>query len=166
MPLHIRVASVWKAPTVWVRNAGTWKKAAVWVKVAGVWKQITALISSTMVAVSGYDMRIQPADAVVVFQLSNAGTWTCTGGGSGTWRGGGASSDYDCRMTTVSGTLSSGDAVATWHNLGTTRNFTRNCTTNGYGSQTYNGTLEIRMAASPYTVLSSTSVSLLAETEV
>lgn len=122
-------------------------------------------LSSTMSAVSGNDFAISPSNAACTLTLSNAGTWTCVGGGSGTWRGGGASSAYECRMTTVSGSLTSG-TVGSWLNLGTSQSWSRNESRDGYYTSTYTGTLEIRLAASPFTVLSSTSVYLEAAVEV
>jgi hypothetical protein len=167
MALHQNVSSTWKSLTAWVNVSGTWKKAAVWKNVSGTWKVITSLLASLLPgSISGNQLKISPTDAVVTMTLSSAGTWTCTGGGSGTWQSGGAASDYEARLTTVSGTLSSGDATGSWLGLGTTRNWTRNETRNGFFSSLYTGTLEVRMAASPFTVLSSTSLSLLAEVEV
>lgn len=167
MTLHVNVAGTWKSGvTAWINVAGTWKKAAVWQNVAGTWKQITALLASLLPStINGNDFAISPTDAVVTLTLSNAGTWTCTGGGSGTWQSGGAASDYEAMMTTISGTLSSGTA-GSWLNLGTSRSWARNETRNGFFSSTYQGTLQVRMAASPFTVLSSTTVTLLAEVEI
>lgn len=165
MALHQNVSATWKSLSAWINVSGTWKKAAVWKNVSGTWKQITTLLASLMPSTaSAEDFAIQPTDANAVLTLSSAGTWSATGGGSGTWQSGGAASDYDARMTTVTGTLTSGTA-GTWQNLGTTQSWGRNETRNGFYTSTYTGTLEIRMAASPNTVLSTTSVTLTANVE-
>lgn len=167
MALKQNVAATWKDIVVWQNVLGTWKKITLKQNVAGVWKQITTLVSATLPAsISGNQTKISPLDAVVTLTVSAAGTWTCTGGGSGTWMDGGTGADYDVRMTTSTGTLSSGDAAGTWWNLVSDRTFTRNCTTNGNASNTYTGTLEIRMAASPFTVLDSCTVDLIATVEI
>jgi hypothetical protein len=167
MPLHLNVSGTWKTPVVWINNLGTWKKAAVWLNVSGVWKQITFLLGATLPAsISGNDVAISPSDAVVTLAVNAAGGWTCTGGGTGTWKDGGTGADYDVRMTTISGTLSSGGPAGSWLNLASNRTFTRNETRNGFFSSTYQGTLEIRLAASPFTVLDSCTVTLTAEVEI
>lgn len=167
MALKHNVAATWKDIVVWMNVAGTWKKCALYHNVAGTWKAITQLLSSLLPStISGGDFAISPTDAVATMTLSNAGTWTCTSGGSGTWMGGGTSSEYEARMTMVSGTFSSGSGTGTWLNLGTTRSWTRNETRNGYYSSVAVATLEVRMAASPYTVLSTTTVTLTADVEV
>jgi hypothetical protein len=167
MPLKHNVAATWKDITVWMNVAGTWKKCAVHHNVAGVWKAITQLLGVNLpTTISGSDFAISPTDAVATMTMSSAGTWTCTSGGSGTWMQGGASSEYEARMTMVSGSFSSGSGAGTWLNLGTTRSWTRNESRNGFFTSTATATLEVRMAASPFTVLDTCTVTLTAEVEV
>lgn len=66
-----------------------------------------------------------------------------------------AAGDYECRMTTVSGTLSSGTA-GSWQSLSSTRTWVRNRTNDAAGTDTYVGTLEIRHAATQIVVASCT----------
>lgn len=70
---------------------------------------------------------------------------------------GAAGNDYEAKMTTISGFLSSGTA-GSWLALGTLRAWTR---TSSSGTQTYVGTLEIRRA-SDGTVLDSATITLQA----
>jgi hypothetical protein len=135
--------------------------------VSGVWKQITTLLSSLMPSTAFAETTtISPTDSLAQFTLSSAGTYSASeSGSSGTWRGGGASSDYDAYWTTTSGTLSGGTAGA-WLNLGTSRTWQKLNTTNGFSTQTCVGTLQIRLAASPFTVLSTTTVTLTAVVEL
>lgn len=94
--------------------------------------------------------------AVANIQLSSAGTWTTSDGGSGTWQSGGLNSDYEARVTMVTGTLSSGTANS-WLPLSTSRTWSRSGTSGGDRACSF--TLEIRKA-SDGTVLSTTSVTL------
>lgn len=166
MAFHHNVAGTWKSIVVWMNVAGTWKKCALHHNVAGTWKAITQLLGSNFGAtLGGNDFAISPSDASVLFYVNNNGTWSMTGGGSGTWMAGGTASEYEARWTTTSGALSSGTA-STWLNLGTTRAWGRNETRNGYYSSSVTGTFEVRMAASPYTVLSTTTVTMTADVEV
>lgn len=166
MALQHNVAATWKDIVVWMNVAGTWKKCALYHNVAGTWKQITFLLSSLMPNFNDYDFAISPSNAFSGLTLNNDGTYTSgSGGSSGTWRGGGASSEYDARLTLTSGALTGG-TLATWLNLGTSRTWSCNETRDGYYSSAFTGTLEIRMAASPYTVLSTTTVTLQADVEV
>ena len=136
------------------------------INVSGTWKQITSLLASLLgTPLNGVHVTIQPTDANCVMQLLNTGGWSLTGGGSGTWQSGGSASDYEARWTTTSGTLSGGTA-GSWLGLGTSRSWSRNRTDNTAGTNTCVGTLEIRMAASPNTVLSTSTVTLEATVEV
>ncbi len=79
-----------------------------------------------------------------------------------TWKLSGAAADYDVRVTETGGVgLSSGSATATWLNLGTTREWGLSEGTSGFASDTY-FTAEIRLAASPFTVLASANIVLFA----
>lgn len=71
---------------------------------------------------------------------------------------GAAGNAYEAKMTTISGSLSSGTA-GSWLALGTLRAWTR---TSSSGTQTYSGTLEIRRA-SDGTVLDSATITLQAQ---
>ncbi len=78
-----------------------------------------------------------------------------------TWRLSGASSDYEARAAAVSGSVSSGP-VGTWVSLDTSPEWAVNRTVSGtYKEATI--TVEIRSAASPFTVLASAQITLIAE---
>jgi len=166
MPLGHNVSGTWKDCAIWHNVSGTWKKCALWHNVSGTWKQITTLLASLLPAtITVWDSAISTADANATLTLGSGGGWSSSDGGSGTWMSGGSGSDYDAMMTTVSGTLTTGTA-GTWQNLGTSRTWGRNETRNGNYTSTYVGTLQVRMAASPYTVLSTTTVTLEAVVEI
>lgn len=79
-----------------------------------------------------------------------------------TWKLSGAAADYDVRVTETGGVgLSSGSATATWLNLGTTREWGLSEGTSGSASDAY-FTVEIRLAASPFTVLASANIVMFA----
>jgi hypothetical protein len=107
-----------------------------------------------------------PSDATCLFRLNNSGIAERNTTGSYlsefTWLLRGASGDYEARMTTISGTLTTGTA-GTWEALSLTRTWGK--TRTGVGISTYSGTLEIR-DASTLVVLASCTVTLTAEVEV
>lgn len=95
-------------------------------------------------------------------QYQTFGTNDMGGITNGTWKtGGGSVSDYDCRLTITSGELAGGDSTNTWLNLATTRSWY--VSRSSFGDMTFGGHLEIRAAASPFTVLDNSSVSMVAE---
>lgn len=108
----------------------------------------------------------EPANADAYFRLlatgvaQSEGTNFGTTNYSGEWLLSGAAGDYDCRMTTVSGTLSGGTA-GSWLNLATDREWRRSQLV-GPASSTYAGTLEIRDATT-LVVLVSATIDLIAE---
>jgi hypothetical protein len=76
------------------------------------------------------------------------------------WKtGGGSASDYEIRWTNTSGTLSAGQA-GIWETLGITQSYY--VLFSGTGLKSCTGTVEIRMAAAPNTVLDSASITLTA----
>lgn len=158
MALKLNVSGTWRDAVAKVNVGGTWKTAAVWQNVSGVWKQITALLSATLPASISCLTFTSSAPSVT---LSSAGTWsTVGGGGSGTWRDSGASSDYQARASNLAGNTSNATGTYnTWLALSTTR--TWGLTPGGIGTnRRITFTLEIRMAASPNTVLATTYVDL------
>lgn len=166
MPFKHNVSGTWKDIVVWHNVAGTWKKVALHQNVSGVWKKITSLLASLLPStITGGHLTVSPTDANCVLTLSSAGTWTCTGTAGGTWQEGGAAGDYEARWTTTSGTLTSGTA-GTWQALSTSRSWTKTNTNNSLSSVSVTGTLEVRMAAAPNTVLSTTTVTLTASVEL
>lgn len=78
-----------------------------------------------------------------------------------TWLLSGASSDYDARVTIISGSFFSGTAGA-WLNLGSTRDWTIRRAVGGTFAETI-FTVEIRQAAAPNTVLDSATIDLYVE---
>ena len=76
----------------------------------------------------------------------------------GTWLLSGPSSDYEIRVTDNFGTLTSGSATSTWLALSSTRSWGLEVTSPD--SITSDLTVEIRLAASPFTVLDTATVEL------
>ncbi len=107
-----------------------------------------------------------PADAFCLFRLNVSGAGQRNHAGSYitqfTWLLSGAASDYECRMSTGSGTLSTGTA-GSWLPLSSTQEWSRSRT--GIGTAAYTGTLEIR-DASTLVVLASATVTLTATVEI
>lgn len=118
-----------------------------------------------------FDFSIVPTAAFAGIRFHSDGTVDVREGNGGyvnsyTWRTGtGASSDYEVRWTVGSGTPT-GDTTGTWLGLGTTREWYEATTGGGFSSQISSGTVEIRMAASPFTVFDSGSINLDASTEI
>lgn len=75
-----------------------------------------------------------------------------------TWLYSGAASTYEVRATLSSGDALSSGTLGTWQGLGTSREWTQQATAGN--SFTSNLLIEIRLAASPFTVLDSASVTL------
>jgi hypothetical protein len=156
MALKHNVSAVWKDIVIWTNVAGTWKKCAMHHNVSAVWKSITSLLGASLPA-SLYIWAVRPTNASITLNSSGAYSTTGSGGGSGTWMNGGTGADYEARATLVSGTLTSG-TTGTWLALSTSRTWQRNSPVSGV--LTAQITLEIRLAASPFTVLTSSSVTL------
>jgi len=163
MPLTHNVAGTWKSPTTWLNVSGTWKSLRVWHNVSGVWKllndALTAAIGTTSASTTN------TAANTCRFELRTDGyIWTSnlTGGGPvqrTQWKTSGAPlSEYQCRATPTSGSLTLNDA-ASWTSLATQANFTRSAPVSP-GTNTVVFTLEIRDLYPPNTVLASTSVTL------
>ena len=93
---------------------------------------------------------------VASLTLNSDGSWSATDGLSGVWQGGGVNSDYEARVTMVSGTLSAGTANS-WLVLSSNRTWSRSGSAGGDTSCAF--TLEVRRA-SDGEVLTSTDVSL------
>lgn len=127
---------------------------------------------------STYDVTkttIQPTDCYAAISVNSDGFVYRGVGAPGIvftklnqWRLSGSNSDYQVRWTTASGSpdpLSFG-TEGVWESLTTTQVYQRNNTFNGYSSRICEGTLEIRMAAAPNTVLASSYVTLEAIVEL
>lgn len=169
MPYHIGVGGAWKLCTkAHVGVGGVWKEVQkMHIGVGGVWKEFYTNLGATLNTVSWLDNAATPTNVASGIQIHSDGTVnrlkTSTYTDQYTWlTGSGANTDYEVRMTTTSGTLSSGDTLGVWHSLGTTRDFNRNNNSDTPSTQEYVGTLEIRMAAAPNTVLATATVTLTA----
>lgn len=138
---------------IWYGDAGT--NRLVWPS------QVVSLTNH-----SPYASNTGVGTITATFTLDNAGLaseTTLPGGTIGyapEWLSAGTPANYDCRWTTLSGTLSTGTA-GVWQNLGTTRAWSRNAGA-GVGVMTCSGTLEIRDAAT-LTVLATATITLTAE---
>lgn len=166
MTAHVKVSGTWRdVSEAHARVGGVWKKCEVWTRVGGIWKQIIATLSATLTAPGlGYyqaqDLS-SPYSAQITFRLSNDGDVYTRASLSGvgsfvaqyTWRGAGASADYDARVTVNSGSLSGGTA-GTWLNLASNRDWAVLRTT--AGTSICNITVEIRPAGGGASLASAT----------
>lgn len=164
MTYHVRDAGVWKEITdPQVRDAGVWKPVQEgWVRDAGTWKQFYARIQPahlTSFDVNHFSLPGVTAQAGVVVASSGAhqrlqgATFTTVA----TWLNSGAAGDYEVRARINGGSWGS------WLNCGTTRSWAVSSVTPGVAA-TQTVDLEIRLAASPFTVYSS-STHFLSATE-
>ena len=96
-------------------------------------------------------------------------------GGASRWAGGlqwlyaGDRRDFDIRFTVTSNTgvgVKSGPTVNTWHNLYTTRSWDIYLSGGSFKWSSWGGTLEIRMNASPQTVISNTVFTMSCSSEL
>jgi hypothetical protein len=113
---------------------------------------------------------VTPTDATVSFTLESDGDIVVDDdfGSSldiGDWIDpkGAAGGAYECRMSTVSGTVSTG-TVGSWLALSSSRGWSKTRTSDAAGTDTYVGTLEIRRTADAV-VLDSATVTLNATVE-
>ena len=129
---------------------------------------ISNFAASLPSAIDPSDFAISPTDATARLRVYANGTWQATAsGGNGTWKtGGGSGSDYDIRYTKTSGTTPTGSSVNTWLNLASTADWILTESTNGNSTKTCSGTLEIRLAASPFTVLDSCTLTMTADVDI
>lgn len=94
-----------------------------------------------------------PNTAIATLSIANNGIISASPSGiGGNYENQGelTESDFDIRLVTISGTVSSGSAVDTWLNLGTTRSWT--VTRSAIGSKSFSGTFEIRPAGGGSTI--------------
>lgn len=160
-------AGTWRTPTTIAYNdAGTWRTlSAVHYNDAGTWRQV---YSGTSVALTDHTVTgtgtasVDIASATFRLKLDGTAEMVETdglGGStttpiSGEWLLSGSASDYQARMTTVSGTLSSGTA-GSWLALSSTRDWVKS-RLNPAGSVSYVGTLEISLIADSIPIVSAT----------
>lgn len=169
MPIDIGVGGAWKdMANLNVGVGGAWKQVSrAWIGVGGVWKDLWTYFNAALAASYTFnDNAVTPANAASGIKLDSDGQVYRLNGSTytsvGTWlTGGGTSADYEGRWTTSTGSLSSG-ASGVWENLGTDQGWSRNNNSDTPGAEVCTGTLEIRMAAAPNTVFTSSSVSLTA----
>lgn len=119
-----------------------------------------AALSAFLQNVTRSGTAVSPANATASFRMNSSGVaqsapTSGTYADEFTWLTEGANSDFESRMTTVSGSLTSGTA-ATWEALSTTRTWSRNRTSDVAGTTTYVGTLEIRRVSDSVVVASCT----------
>lgn len=114
------------------------------------------------------------SSASVQTTVSSSGTlFIYEGGslsGSATWKYAGHQADYDVRFTQISTSgLSSyrvGPTVNVWHSLSTTRTWYINVPSGGFRTGSWNGHLDIRMNASPQTIMANCAVFMSATVEL
>ena len=109
---------------------------------------------------------VDPADATAYFVLYNTGSAEggYTSGTAFNWLEGGTAGNYEVYLTTVSGTLSTGPAVDTWHSLGTTRSWSVARLTTG--TKTFVGNFKIRRASDLAEMVANTQITIEAVVEV
>ena len=170
--------------TQYVKVGGSWrtiaapnpKVSSVWrttqqayVKVSGTWRTFFQALGAVLPTnIIDYASEISPTDANVTLAVNSNGTWSTNGqaASSGTWQAGGTAADYQVRLSKTAGTDTSGSALATWLSCSLNNSWTLSETTNGNATRSFTGTLEIRMAASPNTVLDTATVDLDATVDV
>lgn len=163
MSIDVGVSGVYKnVPDLWAGVGTVWKKVnEVWVGVGGVWKSTYAAVTVALSGIEPYDSQLSPADASATYALTSTGLETATNQTDSTWLLSGVASDYDCRATVVSGTLTSG-TTGTWMNLGTTRSWNVARTSNIAGLNEAVLTIEIGLAGAG-AALVSVNVAITAE---
>lgn len=171
MTWNVGVGGVWKevkTPSVGV--GGVWKAVSkAWIGVGGVWKDFYIALSASLTGTTVTHTAISPANATAGLKVDNDGYVYRLNGSTytqlGQWLLAGLNSEFECRWTNTSGTLSSGTAGA-WANCSTDQGWNVAYNTNAVGNKICAGLLEIRMAAAPNTVLASASYSLEAYVEL
>lgn len=114
---------------------------------------ISATLPATLLV---WDTDISPGTALASLTMNAAGTYTSVGNTnnvSGTWAIGGGASDYQFRLTVLSGTFG-GASTGVW--VGPSSSPTWNATQATTGSNTAEGTLEIRNNATGQVLATST----------
>lgn len=158
MTMHVKVGGVWKtiaAPSIKV--GGAWKAIqGGWVKVAGVWKQFYVALGATLPA-SFSTSRVWPNNAYIL--ISTDGTYS-DHNSSGTWRTAGTSAEFEIRASGLTGDTPSG-TFNVWMSATTSPSWAMGTTQYG-GEKVANFTVEIRMAAAPNTVLTTSSFQITA----
>jgi hypothetical protein len=168
MTWHVGVGGAWKEVTrPYVGVGGVWKSVEkMWVGVGGVWKEFYTALSASLTGRTVSHIVTSPTNAAAGVRVTTDGFMYTLRGTSYVqieqWLLGGTVAEMECRWTNTSGTLSSGTA-GSWLPCSSNQEFSVAYTPNTPGSTACTGTLEIRMAASPNTVLASASYSLYAE---
>lgn len=169
MTLHVKDAGVWKEVTIpSVKDAGAWKEVQEgWVKDAGTWKMFYQNLLVQLTSFNVTSTRIAPATATAGVRMTSTGLQQSNDDGvyttEDTWLQAGVNSDYEVRVTVNSGSLTAG-STGTWLPMTSTRDW---YVADSAGTfPTANITLELRLAASPFTVLASSTHILTASQEV
>ncbi len=161
MPLKHNVAGTWKLVVLWHNVAGTWKKLIFKHNVTGVWKVISRLVNLPP-SLSAADFDILPGGAFAQIGILSNGEWFA-GLSNGTWREFGDSADYEVRVTGT-GNTPSGAAINAWLPCSTNRTWSLSQST--VGGKSFTGSLEIRLAAPPNTVLDTATFAIEVEAEI
>lgn len=131
---------------------------------------ITALGASLPADLSHDSFAIAPSDASISLYFYTNGQYALKDGSSnvanGSWITSGSASQFDIRLNKTSGETPWGHSVNTWHNVTSTVSWGITEGTDNYASTSFAGSVEIRMAASPYTVFDSASTNWSATVEV
>lgn len=165
----VRVGGAWKELDPYVKVSGAWKIAdAAWVKVGGAWKEFFRNLAAYLAGGSYSHTAFSPSNATSGVKVDSDGYIYRLNGSTyvqqDQWLLGGTVAEFECRWTNTSGAITSGGA-GTWQSCASDQGFNVTYSSDSPGSSTCTGTLELRMAASPNTVLASSSWTLTAIVE-
>ena len=178
--LHYKDGGTWrKAKELHYRDGGTWRKLKeAWYRDGGTWRKVFSGLAIVLTNRTVYawdnELSSPTASAIAGITVASSGALTITLRGSETgdsdtdltteWLTGGTASDYECRFSPSSGSLSNGPAG--WNSCSTSRTFDvrRTRTFSGSSTKTCTGTLEIRRAADAV-VLATATITLIARAD-
>lgn len=119
----------------------------------------TAPITVNVIGGSINGFAISPNDATAGYQITSGGLeqqFNPSTSTLNTWLSSGSAASYDVMATLNSGALTSGSGTGVWLNLGTTRNWSVQRTSNIAGTNSANLTISIRPAGGGATIDSAT----------
>lgn len=170
MKAHVGVSSAWQELTkIHVGVAGAWSEVQQgFVGVAGAWQKFYQNLRAYLLGRTVTDTATSPANATAGVKVDSDGYLYTLVGSTYTqrelWLLGGTAAEFDCRWTNTAGAITAGTA-GTWQTCASDQGFNLAYSSDTPGTSSCTGTLEIRMAASPNTVMASASYTLNATVE-
>lgn len=165
MTAHVGVGGAWQEISkIHIGVSGAWQEVqAAWIGVGGAWQKFYQNLRAALAGGSYSHTAASPANATSGVKVDSDGYIYRLNGATYVqqtqWLLGGTAAEFECRWTNTSGSLSSGSA-GTWQTCGSDQGFNITYTSDSPGNNSCTGTLEIRMAASPNTVLASASYTI------